>query len=343
MPTMTLQASDWNSATNYVQGDVVHHVGSSPSQTGYFLCLVGQPAGSPSPNGSFDWTPINAQCSQAPGGRLAILNAGVNGDPLFEGAASGNPAELCYYSMAHACIPFWNTTRHIMDIGINANAASISMQNQALYNTNSYYDIFMQPVTGVANTLTPIQWSSATTRGFSHEYRDGVLVHSQNLRTYLGTVYLSNVNGTNYIFDTPDRRHIYNHYNRVPRRLSRNDSASTWLYQGLAPRIANNNSANKIEVVAGFTTTVNLTYNQSIDTPASCFAQCGIGINNLTPVQQLGLVGPSLTAVHAIASVTHQIGMGMTAFNMLEWTNNLGGSAMYRGAYSGYMQGAAFI
>jgi hypothetical protein len=92
-------------------------------------------------------------------------------------------------------------------------------------------------------------WSTDTARSDSFFRQDGVYLRGTNhTRRYVGTIRATGATTTQ---DSKAKRFVWNHYNRVPRKLYAAGADTTWTYNATTIRQANSNTANKVEFVVG--------------------------------------------------------------------------------------------
>jgi hypothetical protein len=116
---------------------------------------------------------------------------------------------------------------------------------------NSAYDIFgFQNVSEL--TLESSRWKATdnNTRLTGLSAQDGIQSMATNrTRVHLGTIYIGATSGQSSDQDT--QRFVWNRYNKIRKRIRKEDSTATWTYSTAAWRIANNSSANRVEVITG--------------------------------------------------------------------------------------------
>jgi len=113
---------------------------------------------------------------------------------------------------------------------------------------NRNHDIFLYDNAGTL-TLEAVAWTNDTTRSTVLALQDGIYVKSgATARRYLGTLRTTNAGQTE---DSVKKRFVYNEANPVARKLVIKETASSWTYSTAAWRAANNNTANRVEVVVG--------------------------------------------------------------------------------------------
>lgn len=116
------------------------------------------------------------------------------------------------------------------------------------YDVFAYYDT----VSGTVKLDPPLAWSSGVARAtFINVGASGLIIkNGDETRRYIGTFYTTSTTTTE---DSAARRFVFNFENRVPRVLSRRETAASWTLNTAGSwRQANGNSANKVECVIGF-------------------------------------------------------------------------------------------
>ena len=115
--------------------------------------------------------------------------------------------------------------------------------------TNQMYDVFAYDNSGaVALELT--SWTNDTTRATALVLQNGVYSKTGALtRRYLGSFRTTGVSGQTE--DSLVNRLVWNYYNRVPRRLQRFETNTSWTYTTATWRQARASTANQVEVVTG--------------------------------------------------------------------------------------------
>lgn len=113
---------------------------------------------------------------------------------------------------------------------------------------NRNHDIFLYDNAGTL-TLEAVAWTNNTARATALIVQDGIYVKSgATTRRYLGTIRTTNAGQAE---DSLKKRLIYNEYMAVPRELLVKEATGSWTYSTAAWRSANNNTANRVEVVIG--------------------------------------------------------------------------------------------
>lgn len=110
------------------------------------------------------------------------------------------------------------------------------------------YDIWGYLSAGTL-ALEKLVWTDATTRATALAYQNGRLVKSGDAtRLYLGTVYCNSSGGQTD--DSLTKRNVYNYYNRVARRLYKEESTGH-AYNSATQRYWNNDTTQFVEFVQG--------------------------------------------------------------------------------------------
>jgi hypothetical protein len=123
----------------------------------------------------------------------------------------------------------------------------------------SVYDVFLLISGGTPTLELSSAWTNATTRSEALATQDGVIVKSGALsRRHLGTIVAT---GTTTTEDSETRRLVWNRYNQVERKLKIVESTSSWTYNSTTWRQVRATSTNKVEVVNGDLTAVELDAN----------------------------------------------------------------------------------
>jgi hypothetical protein len=95
--------------------------------------------------------------------------------------------------------------------------------------SGSVYDVFLYSNSGTP-TLETLVWTNTTTRAtaITQDSTTNLWVKSGDAtRLYVGTIYATASNQTE---DSAARRHVFNAYNRVPRRIYATDTTDSWSY-----------------------------------------------------------------------------------------------------------------
>jgi len=181
----------------------------------------------------------NGVAAQVIGGRLTL----VSGSAVMDAGASAT----IYYT------PYENGRIGLYVPGFGWKVYSFSEASLPLDGlTAGNYDLFAANAAGEGSalSLSAVKWSTDLARSTAVVKLDGVWVRNGSPeQRYLGTIRLY---ATATTTDNPERRFVWNAYNRAPRRLFKPADAGTWTYNTYNTwRAANGSSANRVEVVVG--------------------------------------------------------------------------------------------
>lgn len=110
------------------------------------------------------------------------------------------------------------------------------------------YDIWGYLSSGTL-ALEALVWTDATTRATALAYQDGRLVkNGAATRLYLGTIYINSSGGQTD--DSITKRNVFNYYNRVARRLYKEESTGH-TYNSTTVRYWNNDTTQFVEFTTG--------------------------------------------------------------------------------------------
>lgn len=214
-------------------------------------------------------------------------------------------------------------------------------------------DIFAVDNAGTV-ALEGVAWTTAIARATDLTRWDGVLVKGgDSKRRYLGTVYI-NASGAQ-TDDTAAQRYVFNYYNRVRASLRRLDPADSWTYTTPGWRQANNNAANKVEVMVGVQEdAVDLrVVANTFQTNTIVPRWVGIGLDAvLSPVAgsqtgSMSAVGDSFGGASAVASLSDIPPLGLHAYIWMEfseaagittWFGDQGGTLTWSGMSGSWMR-----
>src|SRR5574341_1024316 len=141
---------------------------------------------------------------------------------------------------------------------------------------NTNFDIFIYVNSG-SLALEAVAWATNTIRATQLAVQDGVYVKSgAPTYRYLGTIRTTAVGQSE---DSRAKRFVWNYYNRVQRLLYRNDPTPSWGLTGTW-RSMNNDPANQVEFVVGFSTEpVSFTHHSTAYSSSGVQAYTGIGLD----------------------------------------------------------------
>jgi hypothetical protein len=194
---------------------------------------------------------------------------------------------------------------------------------------STVYDLFAY-VSSVSGTVTleRVAWASATVRAVGISLQDGVYVKSGDAtRRYLGT-YRKDIAG---VLDDPNKRFVWNYYNRVTRALRVIDATDSWTYTTAAFRQANGSTANQVAIVVGVAEVLLdlRAIGIASNTNAIVSTVTSIGEDSTT-IPVAGVIGmvtdsPAANAKYQMsAAVSRQPAIGYHFYAWLEYSNNTG-------------------
>jgi hypothetical protein len=182
-------------------------------------------------------------------------------------------------------------------------------------------DIFIYDNAGTI-TLESVAWTNDTTRAAALATQDNILVQSGNPhKRYLGMIRTTGTIGQ--CEDSVTKRFVWNHYNRVWRRMAVG-SASSHTYNSAAVRSWNNDATLRVEFIIGVVeeiVQINL-LAQITAAVANFFGYVGFGINSTTAFngnEQI-IVG-STNLLRAGEACTRQPTLGYTYYQLLQQGN----------------------
>jgi hypothetical protein len=118
--------------------------------------------------------------------------------------------------------------------------------------SGSMYDVFAYPSSGTV-TLETLVWTNPTTRATALTTLDGVLVKSgATTRRYLGTFYATATNRTE---DSIHRRCLYNHYNKVHKKMRIDVPVNAYVTGspgGISTFHSTNITQGRVQIVSGY-------------------------------------------------------------------------------------------
>lgn len=183
--------------------------------------------------------------------------------------------------------------------------------NALTYGAN--YDIYAQYSDATAFSLVAKKWSTDSTRAVVPILWHARYVYDLNNRgrLWLGTIRLRNDSEVAKFTDSVTQGFISNFYNLCPRSLLQVMSGNGWSYTSVTWRAANNDSANKIEVVLCQSQLISARarHNTFASSGYNTNAETGIGVdstsmNSASPWASSGWNSPTLPAVEAVYIAT---------------------------------------
>ena len=242
----------------------------------------------------------------------------VSGNPNPINSSSGSVYMTPYIGNT---IALYDTTNQIWDL-FSTTQIAVSVSG---LNVGSLYDVFAynNGVLGVA--IQTVEWTNTTTRGVSLAYKDGVLVKTDDYsRRYLGTFYVST---TNVVFDTSNKRHLFNVSNKLPNNLYLTVNLNNTYGSTSKRQFAASNTA-QLEIVNGYSdeniTLLFYTAGQNLSTG---IAFVGIGEDSTTTLLSTcteGLINSPATILTSTTAVVKPT-VGFHYYSLIQWcsdTNN---------------------
>lgn len=207
----------------------------------------------------------------------------VNGGRLT--LASGNPTPTTNITAATVLYftPFVGDRISIyQDGGWQERSFTERSLNLAGLAANTNYDIFIFDNAGTL-TLQAVAWSNSgagtSTRASAISQRNGIWVKTSDDRRYLGTIRTTATIGQ--CEDSEGFRYVWNVSNQQTRIARKLNGGNTWTYSTAAWRAANNDVANSVFFVTGFSQVVTAFNFASVVTSASAGdGYLGIGLNS---------------------------------------------------------------
>lgn len=188
------------------------------------------------------------------GGRLTLLSQ----TPVFQ--SWWNPTLAIDSEEAQNSIVYWapfydnEISLNTSGLWVGRNALAQPSLNIPEPSTNGLPMDIWAYWTGTVVALDYTWWANATTRATGLVRNSGVLVKSGDAsRRYLGTIAAYKGNNVGIVYDSPSKRHVYNYYNKVLRKLEKEEAASSWVYNTQSWREANGKTnENVVTVMQGW-------------------------------------------------------------------------------------------
>jgi hypothetical protein len=190
------------------------------------------------------------------------------------------------------------------------------------------YDIFIHDDEGELK-LSSLAWSNDTLRTSAYTTQDGIPVMSGvPAYRYLGTIRTLSSGGASA--DYPDKRFVWNMFNRTERILKKTESEVSWTYASAVWRPLNNNSNNKVEFVLGITQDpVYLMHSCYVTNSSSGGSGVGVAFDS-TNANNADLRGYSDVDLTTIFSIFYKvISTGYHFLQLTEWCSAVGTSTFY--------------
>jgi hypothetical protein len=201
--------------------------------------------------------------------------------------------------------------------------------------------------TGSAVGLDYAFWSSSTARATALTRLNGVLVKSgDSTRRYLGTVWVTTDGAGGRVTDSPSKRHVFNYYNKVMRKLEKEEAAASWVYNTQAWREANGKTdENIVQVLQGELdgTVVQLGIDQEFSCSQASQTNKGLaGIiraaagapTNCPIIASSSWVAGARMSAHGYM-VDAPDAIGLNSYRWVEFGSSLGNTTFYGGKKSG--------
>lgn len=190
--------------------------------------------------------------------------------------------------------------------------------------TDTNVDIFAD-LSGSNVVLQAQNWTNDSTRAIQLTRLNGIwTLVGNSQRRYLGTL---RTVGAGVSADSDTKRYVWNVGNQIPKVLRRQDPGANWTYNSDVWQPMNNDTANRVEIVAGFNS--GLIDLQILGT-ATDNGQLAIGVNSITdPVVGFGLGKASASQATTVASrIQPQPAQGYNFFQALE-SSQLGSTSEF--------------
>lgn len=185
------------------------------------------------------------------------------------------------------------------------------------------YDVFAYNNAGSVALEFSAAWTTDTARADALTLLDGAYVKSSNnTRRYLGTF---RTTATTTTEDSAAKRFVWNMYNRVQRKLLKQESTDSWTYSTAAFRQTNASAANQVEVVVGSAEDLMELEAGNIVTNSGATNRSvvtGIGISSTT-VNSADIISPASCTVNAVgiprAKLSRIPSLGYSYYAWLEY------------------------
>lgn len=212
-----------------------------------------------------------------PGGRLTLDTNDPVGGLLAPGLSSVSVLRYIPYVSNYVPI-FSNTANRWRYTQISAGGLALTLTS----NPAGVYDVFLNS----SAALTLQSWSNDTTRSVALTRRNGLWTAlfsgGTDRRLYLGTICTTGAAGSGVCHDNSGRRFVWNAYNRVPKFLRQLEVASSWTFNSATARPWNNSTANRVEVVCGEASSVDLSFTSRIESPGAVGGLIALAVNSTT-------------------------------------------------------------
>lgn len=207
-----------------------------------------------------------------------------------------------------------------LTIAANATNTGVSLSFK-----HANYDVFIYNNSGTID-LDIVAWTDNDTRATALTTQDGVLVLTGSTnKKYIGTIRASSSTETT---DSLLKRFVFNHYFKTNRALKVTESTDSWTYTTAAFRAANNNTANRVEVVIGQPTYINLqltvTARNTNTSVVFCASICEDATNTNNADTFLGLETIANARTPCCATISRTPTVGYHFYQWVEYCSAVG-------------------
>lgn len=197
------------------------------------------------------------------------------------------------------------------------------------------YDVFVYDNAGTL-TLEATAWTNDTTRATALTTQDGIYVkNGATTRRYLGTFRTTSTTTTE---DSLTKRFLWNLYNQTFRQLLVTEATTSWTYTTATWRSANNSTTNRVEVVCGLATPIEIIVQASaLNNDTGGFLKgvsVGVGVDS-TSTNSASVYGNQFAnngaqdGGHVIARYHAMASLGYHYYQQLEWSRAVGTTTWY--------------
>jgi hypothetical protein len=179
------------------------------------------------------------------------------------------------------------------------------------------YDVFIYNNAMVPTLELSAAWATDITRTDSLAFQDGVYVKSGAVtRRWLGTIRTTSATTTE---DSDAKRYVWNLYSREFRRATKFD-VTAHTYNGAAWRYFNGSASNKVELVLGLPTTVNVGLGAEMKSLVAN-AYVGVAIDaDVVPTEPFAIaVGVEAGQVRNLGGMPYGLGIGYHILKLYQY------------------------
>lgn len=179
------------------------------------------------------------------------------------------------------------------------------------------YDVFAYLSSGTL-TLEAVAWTNDTTRATAITRQDGTWVKSgTTTRRYVGTFRTTSTTTTE---DSVTKRFLFNVDNQRPRAMSVVETDLSWTYTTDTFRPGNNDTANRLQYVAGVATEVSAEVNAAAgNSLAGIVTLVGIGVDSTTTDSAQFAYGRTQASGQINRTTAKYKAMSAVGFHYLQW------------------------